>query len=322
MNTEKAQEIDFEAQIRNLKEQNESMHQMLAMTTGHLAEVVGDLESEKQLVELQKAELQAINDRQSEYLNTIEILNKNLTDSIRYASRVQKTLCGTEANLREILPNSFIINLPKDVVSGDFYLSLQHNDLIYIAVADCTGHGVAGSLLTIIGCALLDKIIKADVNGNPSEIIHQLDKEFRYFLKIQSEIAYEGMEVGLCIIDQNNKILRFSGAKRPLYAYKGTESRVYDATRHAIGYSKQKKEFINHEINLTGSCTYYLFSDGVTDQMSPYRRRLSPKSLQHLFQLFCQESIEEQRSIYLNHFREYRGEADQNDDIILLGFKA
>ncbi len=187
----------------------------------------------------------------------IEIQDKNrkIQDSINYAQRIQTSILPDNRLIRQFLPKSFIYYTPRDVVSGDFPWFFRKNGITYIAAVDCTGHGVPGALLSFIGYFLLNNIVDHEKDHSAASILNDLHAQVRTTLKqdhINAE-ARDGMDIGLCIIDDKKGILQYSGAHRPLYLLRDGELIEYKGDRKAIGgiphKKKPEKDFTNHKVN-------------------------------------------------------------------------
>ncbi len=252
----------------------------------------------------------------------IEKKNQTITDSIYYARRIQNALLPLNEDLDRHLPSYFIINKPRDIVSGDYYWLAQKNNKIIIAVADCTGHGVPGAFMSILGVAFLNEIVnKADtirtdeiLNQLRSQVIkslHQTGKDFE---------AKDGMEIALCMIDFETKKLQYSGAFRPLYLIRENELIEFKGDNLPIGiYDSTESSFGQKEISFKENDNIYMFSDGYLDQLGgPKRKTFRSKYFKQLLIDIHHKPMQEQKILLENKYDEWRGDIEQIDDILVL----
>lgn len=196
--------------------------------------------------------------------------HKSITDSITYASRIQNAILPPEAYIDEILPENFILYKPRDTVSGDFYWIKQVNQFIVIAVGDCTGHGVPGAIMSMLGVSLLNDIVQRRHILASNEILNHLRKEVKKSLRQSSKKSepMDGMDIGICVCDTENNKMQYAGAFNQLYIFRNGELIVFKGDRMPIGiYLREKPTFTNHEIDLQIGDTFYMFTDGFTDQL-------------------------------------------------------
>jgi len=257
----------------------------------------------------------------------IEALYKEVTDSIQTAKIIQQSILPSDAAMKMFLPNMFVLYKPKDIVSGDFYWFYIKNNKIIIAAVDCTGHGVAGAFMSLIGYNLLNQIVKEKNTPNASEILNKLNQGVISSLH-QDEagsLSREGMDIALCIIDITNSKIQFSGANNPLYHIRGEELTVYKADKFSIGIQRGGKvaEFTNQEIGYLKGDQIYLFSDGYAGQiggeegdqkfMLPRFRELL-LSIRHL-------PMDEQSAALETAIEEWKNGQEQLDDILVMGIR-
>jgi serine phosphatase RsbU (regulator of sigma subunit) len=200
----------------------------------------------------------------------IEETNKHITDSIRYAKRIQEAFLPTEENICAHLKNAFVLYKPKDIVSGDFYWIEKKGNKILFAVVDCTGHGVPGAFMSIIGFNGLNQIVNEYNYTKPSEILTQLNKNISNTLsqKVEDSKIRDGMDIAICSIDMENMTMEFAGAYSPLFIVRNGEVLKTKGDKHPIGnfVGVENYEFTNHEFKLVPNDKIYIFSDGFVDQ--------------------------------------------------------
>lgn len=245
--------------------------------------------------------------------------NKDITDSIRYAKRIQFAILPPEVPFED----TFILFKPKDIVSGDFYWLLEMSGKEFIAAVDCTGHGVPGAFMSIIGHNMLNKVVKEYGVDKPSEILKQLDAEVTKTLRQEeSATVKDGMDMTLIAYHKEKKLLEFSGAYNPIYLIRNGELIETKGDRFAIGRSElfQDKDFTNHEIKIRKGDTIYLFSDGYADQFGGRSgKKFKIQPMKELILNIQEKSMDEQRSILDSTIEAWRGNIEQVDDILIIG---
>lgn len=246
--------------------------------------------------------------------------NKDITDSIRYAKRIQFAILPEKSPF----PDTFILFKPKDIVSGDFYWFTEMGDKEFFSAVDCTGHGVPGAFMSIIGHNSLTKIVHEYGILEPGKILTQLNKEVIKTLHQRSDSGdvYDGMDLALVAYDRKKKSMEFSGAFNPLYLVRNGEILETKADKISIGRSSfdTAVEFENHTIDVQAGDTVYLFSDGYADQFGgELMKKFKYGKLKELILKIQPESMPNQRSILDHTIEKWRGDLDQLDDILVVG---
>lgn len=258
----------------------------------------------------------------NEQKSIIESKNKDITDSIRYAEKIQNALLPSLTKIKEHLPNSFVFYNPRDIVSGDFYWFKHVNEVSFIAAVDCTGHGVPGALMSMIGNTLLNKLIP--LHSKPSMILNHMRKEVIETLGKNKDYSQrDGMDVALCKIDHENDILEYSGAYNPLVIIRNNELLEYKADRMPVGsHYGESKKFTNHQIKIQPNDSFYIYSDGFQDQIGEKRqKKYSSRKFKDLLLKIHKETPERQHQLLEQEMNEWRGSENQLDDILILGMK-
>ncbi len=254
--------------------------------------------------------------------------NKKISDSINYAQRIQTSILPDTNFIQRHFPRSFIFYRPKDVVSGDFPWFVKKDETFYVAAVDCTGHGVPGALLSFIGYFLLNNIVNIDNGFDAANILEHLHQGVRTTLKQNDEgnNGRDGMDLALCKIDKENKIIQFAGAHNPLYLLRKGELIEYKGSRKGIGgkplLKKKEKEFENHVIPYEDGDKIFIFSDGLPDQLGGgIRKKYQTKRIREALT----ESPEHTMAHFARHFSsdfyEWMGEEKQVDDVLLIGIE-
>jgi ligand-binding sensor domain-containing protein/serine phosphatase RsbU (regulator of sigma subunit) len=256
----------------------------------------------------------------------LTLKNKSITDSINYAKRIQTAMLPAYKLFKSFFPSSFILFMPKDIVSGDFYWINKFGNKIFISAVDCTGHGVPGAFMSIIGFELFRKITSIDGLSRPSDILNRLNDGFHEIFKdIDNVVLRDGMDVAFCSIDKKDMILEFAGAFNPLYLIRDNKITEIKGDRFAIGLDEtnfKDQTFKNHLIPIQKGDIIYIFSDGFADQFGgPDGKKYKYRRFRHLLLNLHQLPMEKQHEILENNVMEWRGEQDQVDDILVIGIK-
>jgi serine phosphatase RsbU (regulator of sigma subunit)/uncharacterized protein HemY len=276
----------------------------------------------------------------SEQKEQIEMNHKVITGSINYARYIQKAVLPKPEHLAACLDDYFVIFKPKEVVSGDFYWVYQKENKIIVAAADCTGHGVPGAFMSMLGITLLNEIIKKDSVTNPAAILDRLRLEVIESLKQNGDRkeAKDGMDISLCCIDHENMKLQYAGAINPLYLIRksGNETvgMVHDESTKKnmmieikgdpmpIGINDDMKNFSNHEIDICKGDTFYISSDGFHDQFGgPKRKRFSYRRFREELIGTWSDNMCDQKLRLEKALHDWQGDNEQTDDILVIGFR-
>jgi transcriptional regulator with GAF, ATPase, and Fis domain len=254
----------------------------------------------------------------------IEEKNKDITDSIFYAKKIQQAILPDEREILQEMPDSFVFYKPKDIVSGDFYWYAAMGELLVFAVADCTGHGVPGAFMSAICNDLMNQVIRDGRVTTPGMALQLLDIKLQQLLRKSGEVgANDGMDIALCTLNTSTNVLQYAGANRPLIILRKGELQEFRATRVSIGgYNTGRKQFIDHEIDLQKDDAIYLFSDGYADQFGgPRGKKFKYKQLCDLLRTIQHETMQRQKEILDETIDKWRAELEQVDDILMIGLK-
>ncbi|MCS6904922.1 MAG: SpoIIE family protein phosphatase [Bacteroidia bacterium] len=291
-----------------------------------------ELQEEKRKVEeinqllAQKSEELAQEKEKVIAINTIlELRNKDITDSIHYAKRIQDSILQEPSALQLLFPDSFLFFLPKDIISGDFYWWVDLVDCYIVAIADCTGHGVPGAFMSLLGINLLNKIIREYGITEPSAILESLNIQLQHTLNNKStfEESLDGMDIAVCRLEKQTNILHFAGAHRPLIFIRNPKIEVIEGAKRSIGeIQKDPVPFSTTTLALQPGDCCYLFSDGYVDQFGGTKiKKFSFRRLKELLLEISIYPMQEQKAILLQELENWKEEVEQTDDILMLGFK-
>ena len=256
----------------------------------------------------------------------IQSKNKKITESINYAQRIQGAILPNNHVVHKALPESFIYYKARDVVSGDFPWFLKKGDNIFIAAVDCTGHGVPGALISLIGYFLLNDIIRSRGIQDPGEALDLLDEGVTQTLRQDAEDAKskDGMDIALLKINLKENSIEFSGAHRPLYYMKSGEMVEIKGNKFAIGGGiyKNQTNFTNHKIKFKKGDSVYFCSDGFPDQFGgPEGRKFGPKRTRDLIEQVHAKPMDEIHEIFDKEWMGWKGDQKQIDDVLMIGIK-
>jgi transcriptional regulator with GAF, ATPase, and Fis domain len=254
----------------------------------------------------------------------IEETNKHITDSIKYAKRIQEAFLPSEETVTSLLKDAFILYKPKDIVSGDFYWIEKKENKILFAVVDCTGHGVPGAFMSIIGFNGLNQIVNEYNYTKPSEILTHLNKNISDTLKqkVEDSKIRDGMDVAICSIDLDNNTLEFAGAFSPLFIVREGKVLKTRGDKHPIGnfVGVENYEFTNHHIDLLPNDKIYIFSDGFVDQFGgPSGKKLKYNAFRSLLLDNYDKPMPQQKTAINTFFEEWRKGYEQIDDVCMIG---
>lgn len=253
----------------------------------------------------------------------ISITHKRITDSITYASGIQSAVLPFDSRIRKFLKDFFVLFIPKDIVSGDFYWIEKLEEKIIIVVGDCTGHGVPGAFMSMIGNELLNNIVIKQKILDPAVVLSEMHKDVRYALRQDETVSssHDGMDVCICVID--NQKLTFAGAKRPLYYVQNNEFHEIKGDRKSIGGRQKEEErtFTNHEISLTTETMLYLTTDGYQDQHNTKQEKFGVKRFRDYLHTIADKPIEEQKEILEKELNEFSEGEKNRDDIAIFGIR-
>ncbi len=255
----------------------------------------------------------------------LELRDKDMTDSLIYAQRIQDALIPSEDYFRDYFSDSFIFFKPKDIVSGDFYWIGEKGDKIFVVAADCTGHGVPGALMSVIGLEIIDKTINEENIQKPSRILAIMNKGLEKTFSREKNIGTiirDGMDIGLCVIDRKRKRFEYAGAFFPLYLVRDDMLIEVKGDKYIIGMNPEGIEYTNHEVDLKDDDIIYIFSDGYVDQFGGREnKKFMYRRFRYLLLKIHSLPFKDQKSILEENITTWMSDNNQIDDIMVIGFK-
>jgi len=251
----------------------------------------------------------------------LALVNKDITDSINYASHIQNAILPSKTLIDSLFEN-FILHFPKDIVSGDFYYAKKINNYKFFAIADCTGHGVPGSFLTMLCINFLNDITERNEINETSEALEILRDKIKIVFKESGKP--DGMDIAICAYNTKTYVLQFSGAYIPIYIVKNNEIIEYKAVRNPIGYYELERKFVTEYIDIEENDLIYLATDGYHDQFGGFSeepKKFQKRNFKNLLLHFSCYKFEEQKRNLFEYLRIWQGDNKQTDDILLMGVK-
>lgn len=311
------QEAHFELQERNqslIKVQKD-----LRFKSEQITEQNEELMMQKEEISTQRDAMQT----QKEY---IERQNRDIISSIRYAKRIQNAMLPSEDHVNKFFPESFIFFVPRDIISGDFCWVGEKHDKIILAVVDCTGHGVPGAFMSLVGQSNLNRIVIQEGIINPAEILNKLHKGIISSLKQDETDNQDGMDAGIIVIDKKAGKMEFAGAKNALICITNDQKIVeVKGDKMSVGGKESKavnSQFTSHVLPIEKGSTYYLFSDGFSDQFGgPNDKKFMVPQFKKLLQSIAPKSMEDQKFSMRKKFEDWKKNSPQTDDVLVLGFR-
>ncbi len=294
-----------------------------------VAERTEEILQQKEEIEAQRDEIEVQRDQLEIQRDTVVKHKNEILDSITYAKKIQTALMPPEHYFNEILNDGFILFKPRDIVSGDFYWIKQVNQYVILAAADCTGHGVPGAFMSMLGMSYLNEIVQRREITQANQVLNELRKQIQNSLRQhgQPEESKDGIDMALCVIDEKNKVLQYSGANNPLYLIRDKngipELTEFKADRMPLGYNQGKfKTFMNCDIHIELGDVLYLFSDGFIDQKGGKEgKKYLSKNFKKLLLEIHEEPMKDQKQILNKTITDWMGEHPQIDDMLVIGIR-
>lgn len=288
------------------------------------------MESLQVEIDFEKSEKESLESKNKELEFAYQIIkdkNKDITDSIKYAKHIQHALLPEEGYISEYIPRHFILYMPKEIVSGDFYWFQAKDGLSYFAVVDCTGHGVPGAFISIVGQNCLNGALREKTYTNAAEMLDRVMELFNQNIqqKYEESTVKDGMDLSLCIFDFKNRKLSFAGANHNLHLIRDGELIEYKGNKHSIGIfiGDEIKPYTEVQIKVEDDDIFYLFSDGYADQFGgpDYNQKYMRKRLKNFLKSISHYPLARQKELIRNDFLQWKGPLEQIDDILIAAIK-
>ena len=284
-----------------------------------------EIEDQKVEIEAQRDEISELKSYVEEQHDQIFLQNKEITDSIEYAKRIQQAVLPGKRTLEKTLPEHFILFKPRDIVSGDFYWVEKKEDLIVVCAADCTGHGVPGAFMSLLGLTFFNEIVNHEGVLKASEILNRLRSNIIRSMshKDEDDQAKDGMDLSLVVIDRQLDMLEFSGAYNPMLLVRKGELIEYKGDKMPVGmHVIKEKSFTNHKIQIVEGDMIYLYSDGYPDQFGGERGgKYKARPFKNFLLGISEEPVKKQAALLDKELKEWMGEEPQVDDILVIGIR-
>lgn len=295
------------ALTRRLRNQNES--------------IIGQLRNrEEELTRLVDERTKELKVRNEE----ITIKNREITDNVNYAKRIQTAILPDLNKVYDAFNDSFVLYLPKDIVSGDFYSFFQTDNSVILIAADCTGHGVTGAFLSVVGSSLFTQIINEKKITEPGLILDALHEQMIATLNQRNTDSTDGMDVSICSFESNTKLLKYAGANRPLWIIRKGELMIFNPNKFPVGglQINHEENFQSHEIQMEENDAFYIFTDGYADQFGGENgKKLMTKKFKEILLSIQHLDMKEQKKYLGNHLEKWKGEHEQVDDVLVIGVR-
>lgn len=276
------------------------------------------IQKQKALLQNKNIQIEAIN-------QVLQLKNKDITDSIQYAERIQKAFLPYDIGASKILQDFFVLYKPRDIVSGDFYYIVEQKGLVFIIIGDCTGHGVPGALMSMLGVTLLDQIIIEKKIHKPAEIIKALDKGVIKALHQKENSSQDGMDISVCVWNNTTQTLQIAGAKSSIVLLHYDVFEEIKTDRYmvgGIGEPFNEKNFQEYERFIAPNTMLYLFTDGYLDQFDDKgHKKIGKKRFYELLTRYHQKPVLQQKHQLQNFLTDWQGKEEQIDDITVLGVR-
>lgn len=311
-------------QILILKENVDRQDKLIRTAYGQLEDRKHELEAKEVEINFINEALQKASENFNEDSVNLQILRNDLQENMRYAYKVQRAVLPSEEKMAGFFLEYFVIFKPQNTVSGDFYWINYHEKKKIVAVVDCTGRGISGAFMTMIGMMQLNWIVNKEKISEPDQILQHLSRSIRNSLRQEDPSLADRIEIALCTIDETTKMLTFSGANNHLLVIQNGQSVILKASRARISglADKQEPVFEKQTLQLQPNDALYIFTDGFADQVSTMRIKFSRERLLRLLQEIHTEPMTEQKKIINENIEKWQQKMPQIDDMLMIGFRA
>ncbi len=315
-----------EEEIRQNLEELEAINENIQKNSEELKQKNDILKEATELLDFKNKQIRKQRDQLFSQSEQLEVRNRNITNSIRYAKRIQEAILPTPEEVEVCFDDAFVYFKPRDIVSGDFYWFTEKEGKKILIAADCTGHGVPGALMTMIGNSLINEIVNNRHITEPGDILLNLDQQLIDMLQRRStdKPIHDGMDMAVLSIDAQNYCLKYAAAHNPLFFVKDGEVNRIRGSKFPVGSSQYKvdKFYEQHDIKAEAGDTFYIFTDGFQDQYSEkHGRKYMSKRFRNFLLMISHLPMQEQKQKLAQEFEDWCGTGAQTDDILIIGFK-
>jgi len=323
--TERTQKLaDTNENLKNTLEQLKKQNDIIQQKSNELAEANQQLFDLNKTLSRTVAQVQLAHKELERSRDELSRKNENIESSIRYARRIQDAMLPYPAKLNTWFAEYFIFYKPRDIVSGDFYWFTERDGKIIVTAVDCTGHGVPGAFMSMIGFSMLSQVVNENNITEADEILNHLHLGIRHSLKQEETDNRDGMDMALCVIDKHKKILSYSGAKNPLLIYQNGSLEQIKADKMPIGglQKEEKRIFTKHTFDISQPTTVYMFTDGYHDQFGGEQgKKFMTNNFFALIEQIAYKPLQEQKQIIEDTMNEWMRGYEQIDDMLIIGLK-
>ncbi len=318
--------LQFNDMLETIESYYNRLEEKVKERTSEIQQQKEEIEAQRDFLEEQKDELETKNNKLGLAYEEINTQKRDIEASIHYALRIQQAILPSLSEIQSCFPDSFVFYSPKAIVSGDFYWFKNAKNKIICAAADCTGHGVPGAFMSLVGNSQLNNIYNEGIH-KPAEILNLLNQGITKLLgqaKPGKTVVRDGMDIALYTIDMEKKTAEFAGAHNPLLLIRDEEMQIIKADRFPIGkyLDEDNSRFTNHELELKSNDRLYVFSDGYYDQFGGLRgRKFLSKRFKNFIHEIHRHPMEKQKQMLNKELQEWKGDREQVDDILIIGIK-
>jgi serine phosphatase RsbU (regulator of sigma subunit) len=317
--------------VNRLRNQNNNVIAGLKRRESELKQLVEErtIDLQRKNEELNGAydEIKAQNENIEAAYKEIHEKNDEITSSIRYARRIQFAILPKVEYIQRSLPESFVIYKPKDIVSGDFYWFTELDDQVLFSAVDCTGHGVPGAFMSVLGNSLLNQIVKERRIPEPNAILDALNEKVVETLNQvdPNTVTNDGMDLAMCVYYPADRVLHYSGAQRPLFFFRGNEMTQVSGDKYSIGgsgYLNKRPPYTLHALKVQPGDTVYIFSDGYADQFGGDQgKKMQTSRFANLLQSIQDKPLQAHQAIIDDFYEDWKGAYEQIDDVVVIGVR-
>lgn len=317
---------NFNNMVEELENLYRDLEQKVIDRTAEIVHQKEEIETQRDNIEQQRNLLMEINDTLEQANKEITEQKKHITDSIIYAKRIQNAILPPDDYIQRLLPEYFILYKPKDIVSGDFYWVGDKEGIVMVAAVDCTGHGVPGAFMSIVGFNNINFAVNIKGARKAGDILNELNQGVTDSLRQHRQVSTirDGMDIALCCFDFENKCLSFAGANNPMFMVRDGEGTMFEPTKAPIGayVGENLSKFQNNDVQIKQGDVFYVFSDGYADQFGgPDNKKFLKRHFREYLASIAHLPMNEQKIKLEQNFDNWKGDNEQLDDLLVIGVR-